>query len=243
MKIKNIIITGVAALTLASCNDFLDVEAPSAYTPDFVFSQKSEIERALNGVYAKALVGDLYGNAYQLTFNLNSDVDVTITSSGAHSHSTYARFDCDEQGGDIQKFWTAAYSLIEYCNKFIASAEGSKFYQNTDNDPEWEQDAQVAQWIGEAKCLRAMIYHDLVVMFGDVPFTFTPARDRSNYVFPVTDRQEVQDTLIKDLKAIAPYMSSTKSVTVEHCSKEFAQSMIARIALTAVRTTILTITR
>ena len=139
MKIKNIIITGVAALTLASCNDFLDVEAPSAYTPDFVFSQKSEIERALNGVYAKALVGDLYGNAYQLTFNLNSDVDVTITSSGAHSHSTYARFDCDEQGGDIQKFWTAAYSLIEYCNKFIASAEGSKFYQNTDNDPEWER--------------------------------------------------------------------------------------------------------
>lgn len=233
MKIKNIIITGVAALTLASCNDFLDVEAPSAYTPDFVFSQKSEIERALNGVYAKALVGDLYGNAYQLTFNLNSDVDVTITSSGAHSHSTYARFDCDEQGGDIQKFWTAAYSLIEYCNKFIASAEGSKFYQNTDNDPEWEQDAQVAQWIGEAKCLRAMIYHDLVVMFGDVPFTFTPARDRSDYVFPVTDRKEVQDTLIKDLKAIAPYMSSTKSVTVEHCSKEFAQSMIARIALTA----------
>lgn len=75
MKIKNIIITGVAALTLASCNDFLDVEAPSAYTPDFVFSQKSEIERALNGVYAQALVGDLYGNAYQLTFNLNSDVD------------------------------------------------------------------------------------------------------------------------------------------------------------------------
>ena len=165
MKIKNIIITGVAALTLVSCNDYLDVEAPSAYTPDFVFSQKSEIERALNGVYAQALVGDLYGNAYQLTFNLNSDVDVTITSSGAHSHNTYARFDCDDQGSDIQKFWTAAYSLIEYCNKFISSAESSKFYQNIDNDPEWEQDAQVTQWIGEAKCLRAMIYHDRLVTY------------------------------------------------------------------------------
>ena len=233
MKIKNILLTGAAILALVSCNDYLEVDAPSAYPEDFVFNQKSEIERALNGVYAQAIVGDLYGNAYQLTFNLNSDVDVTITSSGAHSHSTYARFDCDEQGSEIQKFWTAAYSLIEYCNKFIASAENSKFYENKENDEDWEQDAQVLQWIGEAKCLRAMIYHDLVVMFGDVPFTFTPANRRSEYVFGVVDRQEIQDTLISDLKAIAPYMSSTKSVTVERCSKEFAQAMIARIALTA----------
>ena len=64
MKIKNILLTGVAALALVSCNDYLDVEAPSAYSGEFVFSQKSEMERALNGVYAQALVNDLYGNAY-----------------------------------------------------------------------------------------------------------------------------------------------------------------------------------
>ena len=125
MKIKNIILTGLAAMALASCNDYLDVDAPSAYSEEFVFNQKSEIQRALNGVYAQALVGDLYGNAYQMTFNLNSDVDVQISSDGNHSHSTYARYDCDDQGSDIQKFWTAAYNLIEYANKFITSAEES----------------------------------------------------------------------------------------------------------------------
>ena len=223
MKIKNILLTGVAVLTLTSCNDYLDVDAPSAYTEEFVFGQKSEIERALNGVYAQALVNNLYGNYYLLTFNLNSDVDVTISSNGSHSHSTYARFDCDEQGDELVNFWTAAYNLVEYCNKFVASAENSPF----------SKDAQVLQWIGEAKCLRAMIYHDLVVMFGDVPFTFTPASRRDDYIIPVKDREEIQKSLIDDLKAIAPYMSSTKSVTVERCSKEFAQGMIARIALTA----------
>jgi hypothetical protein len=179
-------LTGIAALVLTSCNNYLNVDAPSAYSEEFVYSQKSEIERALNGVYAHALVGDLYGNAYQLTFIYNSDVDIQISSDGSHEHNSYSRYDCDDEGSDILKFWTAAYSLVEYCNKFISSAENSKFYLNIDNDPEWSQDGQVLQWIGEAKCLRAMIYHDLVVMFGDVPFTFTPASKRDEYVIPVT---------------------------------------------------------
>ena len=225
MKIKNILLTGVAALAMVSCNDFLDVEAPSSYTEDFVYSQKTEVQRALNGVYAQALVSNLYGNYYQSTFILNSDVDISISSDGSHSHSTYSRFDCDDQGGDISKFWTAAYNLIEYANRFIYRAEKSELYD--------KDDAEYMQWIGEAKCLRAMIYHDLVVMFGDVPFTFVPTTIRGTDVIPVADREEIQKAIIKDLEEILPFMASTSSVTVERCSKEFAQALIARIALTA----------
>ncbi|UKK52954.1 RagB/SusD family nutrient uptake outer membrane protein [Prevotella sp. E2-28] len=242
MKIKNILLTGMAALALTSCNDYLDVEAPSAYTEEFVFSQKTEIERALNGVYAQALVNNLYGNAYQLTFNLNSDVDIQISTSKSHSHNSYSRYDCDDQGGEIYNFWTAAYSLIEYANKFVASAEASELYYEKGTNGNYKlddngnkiKDAQLQQWIGEAKCLRAMAYHDLVVMFGDVPFSFDPASAHgTDFVIPIMDREAIQDALIKDLQAIAPTMSSTKDVTVEHCSKEFAQALIARIALTA----------
>ena len=235
MKIKNILLTGVAVLTLASCNDFLDVEAPSAYTPDFVFSQKTEIERALNGVYAQALVNNLYGNLYHQTFTLNSDVDITISSASSHQHDTYQRFDCDIQGKNIYDFWTAAYSLIESANKFIASAEACKFITKPDDaDSDWEVDADVLQWIGEAKCLRAMIYHDLVVMFGDIPFKFEPTKE-NDFVPPVVDREVIQKTLIEDLQKVSTNMRPTtdKSVTVERCSKEFAQALIARIALTA----------
>lgn len=226
MKLKNILYTGIALLSLTACNDYLDVDAPSAYTEEFVFSQKSEIKRALNGVYAQALVNDLYGNAYQRTFILNSDVDMQINSSSSHAHNTYSRFDCDDQGSEIYKYWTAAYNLIEYANRFVKSAENCPLYDKTDSE--------MMQWIGEAKCLRAMAYHDLVVMFGDVPFTFDAAAEHgTDFVIQVADRQAVQDAVINDLKEAVPYMSSSASVTVEHCSKEFAQAMIARVALTA----------
>ena len=234
MKIKNILLTGVAALSLVSCNDYLDVKAPSAYDEEFVFSQTSEIERALNGVYAQAIAGNLYGGLYQKALVLNSDVDITISSSPSHQHGTFYRFDSDaSQDNDNYKFWVAAYNLIEYCNKFISSVENSQFFQNKNDNPEWEQDRQVMQWLGEAQCLRAMAYHDLVVYFGDVPFSFSPASKRGEYIMPVVDREKIQRELIEDLKKASTYMMNAGSVTVERCTKEFAQALIARIALTA----------
>lgn len=228
MKLKNILWAGLSALALVSCDDYLDVDAPSKATEEFVFSQKSEITRALNGVYSQAITNNLYGNAYQRTFIYNSDVDMQVNANSAATSdgNAYARFDCNDRGGDIQKFWNAAYSLIEIANRFIRGAENSLFFLAKDVD--------VMQQIGEAKCLRAMIYHDLVVMFGDIPFKFVPTSEHgSEYIPPVVDRLAVQDAIIKDLQGIAPYMASSKSVTVERCSREFAHALIARIALTA----------
>lgn len=226
MKLKNILVIGLISLTLASCNDFLDVESPSSYSEEFVFSQKTEINRALNGVYASILVNDLYGKAFQRSFILNSDVEMMISSTNVATHNSYARFDCDDQGSEINKYWQAAYKAIEDANRFIYNLENSPLYN--------EEDAEIMQMMGEAKCIRAMVYHDMVVMFGDIPFTFRPASQLGgDYVIPIMDRKEIQDNLINDLKAIAPKMSSSASVTVERASQEFAYALIARIALTA----------
>lgn len=226
MKLKNILVIGLTSLTLASCNDFLDVESPSSYSEEFVFSQKTEINRALNGVYASILVNDLYGKAFQRTFIFNSDVEMMISSTNVATHNSYARFDCDDQGSEINKYWQAAHKAIEDANRFIYNLENSPLYN--------EEDAEIMQMMGEAKCIRAMVYHDMVVMFGDIPFTFRPASQLGgDYVIPIMDRKEIQDNLINDLKAIAPKMSSSASVTVERASQEFAYALIARIALTA----------
>lgn len=214
------------ASLLLSCNDYLDVDSPSSYSEEFVFSQKTEINRALNGVYASILVNDLYGYAYQRTFNLNSDVDMQMFTNNVATHNSYARFDSDDQGSETNKYWQASYNAIEYANRFIHGLENSEIYD--------VNDAEIMQWMGEAKCLRAMVFHDLVVLFGDVPFTFQSAAQLGDgFVIPVVAREEIQQKLIEDLRTIAPKMSSSTSTTVERASKQFAWSMIARIAITA----------
>ena len=69
--------------------------------------------------------------------------------------------------------------------------------------------------LGEAKCLRAMVYHDLVVMFGDVPFTFLPASQLGdNYVIPVMNREEIQNKPVSYTHLVAVLAMPNFSVLI-----------------------------
>ena len=81
MKKKNIIIAGLTLLGLTACSDFLEVEAPSSVTDDYVFSNKEEANTLLNGVYQALASNDTYGNSLLTTYNLNSDVEFTTSSA------------------------------------------------------------------------------------------------------------------------------------------------------------------
>ena len=225
MKLKNIVLAGLVAVGISSCNDYLDVNAPSKYDNEYVFSEKSEISRALNGVYAQLLSGNLYGSAYLTHFTLNSDVDMYISSNEIATDNSYRRFDCNSMGGNINSFWTAAYKGIEYANNFVYNLEKSELFNTSD--------AEIMQKYGEAKVIRAMIYHDMVVMFGDIPFSFTPTYEAESFIMPVVNREEVHKALIEDLKSVAPYMTFARDLSdgVERASKEFCWGMIARMSL------------
>ncbi|MDE5749562.1 MAG: RagB/SusD family nutrient uptake outer membrane protein, partial [Duncaniella sp.] len=89
------------------------------------------------------------------------------------------------------------------------------------------------QMLGEAKVIRAMNYHDLIWMFGDVPMSMVPSYNAPTMVYPVTDRAEIIDALIADLEEIAPKMKSGADIDCDRISKEMAWAMIARLAQTA----------
>lgn len=227
MKLKYLFFAALASLGFTACSDFLDVDSVSKYDSEGVFGEKTEINRALNGVYAKLMSGDFYGDAYFTKFVFNSDVEFTTNTSDVATNNSFRRFDGNSTASDVEKFWNAAYSGVEYANNFVYYLERSPLYST--------EDAEIMQMMGEAKVIRAMFFHDLVTYFGDIPFTFEPASVVENYVMPIVSRDEVYKTLIEDLKSIAPYMKFAANLSngVERTSKEFCWSMIARMAMHA----------
>lgn len=225
MKINNILICSMLLAGFSSCNDFLDVEAPSKVTDKQVFNSIEEADRLLNSVYQATCSSNTYGNAYLTTFNYNSDVEWSTASAEEQnaSHNEWKLFDGEADGSNVKSTWDAAYQTIERANNFVCAAEASALYGNAD----------LNQMIGEAKCIRAMNYLDLVTLWGDVPFTFTRTYDQESLIMPIGQRDEILTALINDLKEAAPKMKKAKEITegVERCSKEFAWALIARIAL------------
>lgn len=229
MKYSKLFIVGILAmLGLSACSDYLDVKSDSKYDEEYVFGNMEEINRALTTCYTYLLSGSTYGGAYYSTFCLNSDVEFATNSSDLQSSSggDYKQFDSTPAGSALQSTWQAAYQNIEYCNNFIKAASTCAILE--------ENKEELMQMIGEAKCIRAMNYHDMVVLFGDVPFSLERAID-SPMVMPVADRDTILQTLIDDLKEAAESMKFAAALDggVQRCSKEFAWALIARMSLTA----------
>lgn len=229
MKYSKLFIVGILAmLGLSACSDYLDVKSDSKYDEEYVFGNMEEINRALTTCYTYLLSGSTYGGAYYSTFCLNSDVEFATNSSDLQSSSggDYKQFDSTPAGSALQSTWQAAYQNIEYCNNFIKAASTCAILE--------ENKEELMQMIGEAKCIRAMNYHDMVVLFGDVPFSMERAID-SPMVMPVDDRDTILQTLIDDLKEAAESMKFAAALDggVQRCSKEFAWALIARMSLTA----------
>jgi hypothetical protein len=226
-KITSIIVTTLLLLGLGSCNDFLDVSSDSKYADDYVFGNHEEMNRALNTVYAYLLSGNTYGGKFYTDYVLNNDVEFTTSTATQRSISgnEYKLFDATPNASGLASTWSDAYRCIEYANNFITGVENSDIYSLNDS--------VVMQQLGEARCLRAMNYFDMVVLFGDLPFTFTRSYDNESLTMPLVDRDEILATLIDDLRKAAPYMSYARNLTdgIERASKEFCWSLIARIAM------------
>lgn len=227
MKLRNILLAGVAVtgLMTTSCSDYLDVDSPSVFEYDYVYSTTYDMNLALNGLYAKLM--SPYSSLLVNNLILNSDIDYATATSDTYGTGNTKRFDSTAESSDANNLWRQGYNAIEYCNMFIAGVEGSPIFDEDDED--------IMQMLGEAYCIRAIMYHELVWYFGDIPYSRVPATKAESIVFPVVDRHTILDDMIADVEAIAPKMKATAEISdgVERIGKELAYSLIARMSLTA----------
>lgn len=230
MKLKNIIIGGLGMLALSACNDYLDVDAPSKFSPEDIYSSVKDAGMALNGVYTEVMSSNTFGQAYTYTLILNSDVDFVTNSSENDETNTPKRYNQTAAGSTANSVWNATYSAIETANSFIYYLSNSSIYNESNDDF-----AALQQYMGEAKVMRAMLYYELMCYWGDVPFSMQPTRITNNFFTEIVSRDVIAKTIMEDLIDAAPHMKKASQLAegIERVSQEACWAMIARIGLQA----------
>lgn len=217
---KKLLLAATAALLLTSCkDDFLDKQPLTVITPDNFYKTADDALLAINAAYKPltlAGVGqfgiDRYGN-YMAGDALSAGDDatwiqiqeLTVTSDNAN----------------VRNSWNALYQGIYRANLVL------------DRVPAIAMDAALKQRIlSEAAFLRALNYHYLVLLFGDVPLITKPQVTASEFLVPRVPVAQVYQQIITDLQAAeAGLPTSYDAANLGRATQGAAKAFLAKVYL------------
>lgn len=229
IKYKFILLLSATAL-ISSCekNDDLTIAPETTISDEDIFKSPARIEGVANGIY-KALKGaSLYGGRFLLYQDVRGEDFLNIT---ANTYTGYDGWNNAYSSGsnDINNLWSAAYTTINRANTLIAGLAAN---------PGVVTDAKAAQYVGEAKFLRALAYYDLVISFGQpynkdagaskgVPLRLKAEAGPENNDLARSSVAEIYAQVLKDLdeaEAALPqnYTSNDLNTTRAHTSAAIA---------------------
>ena len=224
---KQIIIYSLAvvALSVTSCQKFLESESPSSFTDKYIYSNETDATKAVNNIYA-LFNKDEFTSRVSNNFAGNSDIEVgSVNAAPSGDRRDIWSFEATSANQDLLRVWNNAYNAINRANESIEGIESSDLYK--------AGNARMANLLGEAKGLRAIWYWYLINHWGDVPLKLTPTKAGDEFYLPRTDRNEVLSVLIDDLIEVEPKMLWADQLTYgrEQINREFIIGMIARLSL------------
>ncbi len=233
-KILKTMFLGCGVFALTACSDFLSPESNSLTDATKVYENPASAELAVNGIYAD-LCGEVYSQLMTIHQGSGTDVEL-IDGIGATATAASERgamnYNATEGGwAKLGSLWEALYGIVLDCNRVIDGINASKtFLEGSD-----EEKRQLGKYLSEAYTIRAMVYLDLVRVFGDVPFMEHASKsDLSNVNVGKTDRDAILDNMIVNLEWVVEngYLPWAGQVTSEHVNMGYAEALLANIYMT-----------
>lgn len=161
ITIKNMIVTTVLFLSLASCEkSFLELQPPTSLTPEFALATEADLQVALRGAYAGLKNTALYGRSLPVLGDIMADNTYQSTQN-TNRYTSFNLYNYLVTDGDVAGLWNASYTVILRANNIINSPIA-------DN-------ANIQQIKGEAYAIRALAYFNLVRYFAS-PYTVDPSK-------------------------------------------------------------------
>ncbi len=168
MKKLNIILLAVLGVfALASCEDFLDMQPSNQAESTEAIKTAADAQIMMNGIMSKMTSSSLYGRNITLYADAKGG-DLTIYSAGRGNDGLYS-FNHSPSSGSYSGFWTVGYNIILQLNNLLHNIEVIE--SNPDNIEDFDN------LKGQAYTLRAMIYFDLVRLYGKSYTQGDPSKD------------------------------------------------------------------
>lgn len=227
------------SIALAGVVTSCDMDAPTQSTLDesSVFSQYSLAESEIMSIHVSFCQTNSYRGRFLPYYGLNSDLETGSGTQPSYSKAmsyddklslwAYNTLATNGQMNTDNNAYAMFYEGIERANLAI---QGIRKYGNIENNRD------MAQLLGEALTLRALIYTDLIKAWGDVPARLQP-NNADNVYMPRCNRDSIYKVLLADLKEAEDYCywpnENVITKSTERVSKSFVKGLRARIALYA----------
>ena len=227
------------SIALAGVVTSCDMDAPTQSTLDetSVFSQYSLAESEIMSIHVSFCQTNSYRGRFLPYYGLNSDLETGSGTQPSYSKAmsyddknslwAYNTLATNGQMNTDNNAYAMFYEGIERANLAI---QGIRKYGNIENNRD------MAQLLGEALTLRALIYNDLIKAWGDVPARLQP-NNADNVYMPRCNRDSIYKVLLADLKEAEDYCywpnENVMTKSTERVSKSFVKGLRARIALYA----------
>lgn len=189
---KNILKTIIALIILGnfSCDESLLEKAPLDKVTEITYYQTED--------HAIAAVNSVYDVLQNGRASVTSPIYFDMMSGNARSdrdgYAQIGRSIHETTNGTVSWWWNWNYKGITRANIV------------TEKVPEIDMDASVQnRLLAEARFLRAYFYHNLMVVFGDVPLIITQQNVNDEYPGR-TAKEQVLEQIIKDLEFAELYL-------------------------------------
>ena len=209
---------------LGSCKDgFLNL-TPISETNDLNFYRNAEdMLNAVNAAYASLQFDGLYSQGlYAIGEGISDNTEILDAQSGIDISQLDA-FTTLSNNGIVNTTWNDHYRGILSCNTVIDRSEGVTMDQQLKD-----------RYVGEVKFLRALMYFNMVRIFGDVPLILKETTDVSvGYTFSRNPVNEVYDQIIKDLQEAEQKLPvSYTGTSIGRATSGAAKGLLAKVFLT-----------
>lgn len=208
-KIIKLMAVGALAISSASC---LDLDPKEQLADPDMWAKPGDFENFANTMY-DALPN--FTMVYDGYIHSDKRSDILMDRNGRNLYA-FGLNTVPEGDGD----YTGAYNRIR---RTCLLLENANRYAN---------EADIAQYIGEAYFFRAWNYFQLLQKFGDVILVKTTIdTDDALMSAPRNDRGEVVDFIVDDLNHAAEYLKPTSEVAEGRVGLEGAYAFLSRVGL------------